>query len=74
MLGLGIPFNHKPAQLMKKPSGMVKSDMFMYLGLEESKKSKIVFKTDKISSGMQLADCLNLTEGQTSDLAFFSEN
>ena len=53
---------------------MVKSDMFMYLGLEESKKSKIVFKTDKISSGMQLADCLNLTEGQTSDLAFFSEN
>ena len=40
--------------------------MFEYLGLEESEPSKIVFKTDKISSGMQLADCLNLKEGNTS--------
>ena len=57
---------------------MVKSDMLEYLGLEESeiqgihdsKETNIVFKTDRISSGLQLADCLNLKEGLTSDLGF----
>ena len=57
---------------------MVKSDMLKYLSLEEneiqgildSKETKIVFKTDRISSGLQLADCLNLKEGLTFDLGF----
>ena len=40
---------------------MVKRDMFKYLGLEEVEESKIVLNTDSISSGMQLADCLNFT-------------
>ena len=39
---------------------MVKNDMFEYLGLEESEYSQVVFNTDTISSGIQLADCLNL--------------